>query len=108
MQRGENWKVDLDPTMGHEQQGYRPVLIVSEAAFNRVTAAPIVVPITRGGAFAQRNGFAVPLAGTQTTGLVRCDQVRVVDLQARRGHRVEVAPDDVVDEVLARLVALFE
>ncbi|HAJ5886443.1 TPA: type II toxin-antitoxin system toxin endoribonuclease PemK, partial [Escherichia coli] len=43
MERGEIWLVSLDPTAGHEQQGTRPVLIVTPAAFNRVTRLPVVV-----------------------------------------------------------------
>ena len=46
MERGEIWLVSLDPTAGHEQQGTRPVLIVTPAAFNRVTRLPVVVPVT--------------------------------------------------------------
>ncbi len=49
MERGEIWLVSLDPTAGHEQQGTRPVLIVTPAAFNRVTRLPVVVPVTSGG-----------------------------------------------------------
>ncbi len=52
MERGEIWLVSLDPTAGHEQQGTRPVLIVTPAAFNRVTRLPVVVPVTSGGNFA--------------------------------------------------------
>lgn len=53
MERGEIWLVSLDPTAGHEQQGTRPVLIVTPAAFNRVTRLPVVVPVTSGGNFAR-------------------------------------------------------
>src|SRR5215472_16700621 len=89
MKRGDIWLVGLDPTLGHEQKGRRPVLIVSPEAFNRVTKVPVVVPITSGGKFARMAGFAVLLdnAGTKTTGVVRCDQPRVLDLGARRGKR---------------------
>ncbi len=48
MQRGEIWRVSLDPAAGHEQQGTRPVLIVSPRPFNELTRTPIVVPITTG------------------------------------------------------------
>lgn len=58
MERGEIWLVSLDPTTGHEQQGTRPVLIVTPAAFNRVTRLPVVVPVTSGGNFACTAGFA--------------------------------------------------
>lgn len=54
-------------------------------------------------------GFAVPLAGTgiKTVGIVRCDQPRALDLAARGARRIERVPHEVLDDVLARLVAIF-
>ena len=110
MQRGEIWIVSLDPSAGHEQRGTRPVLIVSPAAFNEVTGTPVVLPITTGGRFARRRGFAVSLddAGTRTTGVIRCDQPRVLDLAARNGKRVEAVPEPIIADVLARLAAILD
>jgi mRNA-degrading endonuclease toxin of MazEF toxin-antitoxin module len=110
MKRGEIWLVGLDPTQGHEQKGRRPVLIVSPEAFNRITKVPVVLPITGGGKFARTAGFAVTLegAGTKTTGIVRCDQPRALDLGARGGKKLERVPDAIVDEVLAKLTPIFE
>ena len=110
MKRGEIWLVSLDPSSGHEQKGRRPVLIVSPEAFNRATRVPVVVPITSGGSFARTAGFAVPLTGTgaKTSGVVRCDQPRALDLRARGGRRLESVPDTVMDEVLAKLAPIFE
>ena len=108
MKRGEIWLVGLDPTEGHEQKGRRPVLIVSPEAFNRVTKVPVVLPITSGGSFARTAGFAVPLTGTQTTGVVRCDQPRALDLAARRGKKLESVSAAIIDEVLAKLSPIFE
>src|SRR5215472_3709358 len=104
MKRGEIWLVSLDPTSRHEQRGRRPVLIVSPEAFNRVTKVPVVLPITSGGSFARTAGFAITLegAGTKTTGIVRCDQPRALDLVARSGSKLESVPDAIVDEVLAK------
>src|SRR5579863_7757226 len=110
MKRGEIWLVELDPAAGHEQRGRRPVLIVSPEAFNRVTKVPVVLPITSGGNFARTAGFAVSLAdaGTKTTGIVRCDQPRALDLGARSGKKLETVPGAIVDDVLAKLTAIFE
>ena len=110
MKRGEIWLVGLDPTEGHEQKGRRPVLIVSPEVFNRVTKVPVVLPITSGGNFARTAGFAVPLtgAGTKTTGVVRCEQPRALDLSARKGKRLESVSDEIMEEVLARLMPIFE
>ena len=109
MQRGDIWLVSLDPTAGHEQQGTRPVVIVSPAAFNELTGTPVVLPITTGGSFARWRGFAVSLegAGTRTRGVIRCDQPRVLDLAVRNGKRLETVPEPIMDEVLARLAAIL-
>src|SRR4051794_25647304 len=110
MKRGEIWLVGLDPSEGHEQKGRRPVLVVSPEAFNQVTRVPVVVPVTSGGNFARTAGFAVALmgAGTKTTGVVRCDQPRALDLRARGGKRLESVPSEIMDEVLAKLTPIFE
>ena len=110
MERGDIYLVSLDPAAGHEQQGRRSVLVISPEAFNRVTRVPVVLPITTGGSFARTAGFAVPLtgAGTQTTGVVRCDQPRALDLQARGGRKIERAPQFIIDEVLARLAPIAQ
>lgn len=110
MKRGDIYLVSLDPTAGHEQQGTRPVLIVSPTAFNQITKTPVVLPITSGGNFARTAGFTVSLmaAGTQTTGVVRCDQPRALDLGSRHGRKLESVPTSIMDEVLAKLTAIFE
>ncbi len=108
MNRGDIYLVTLDPTQGREQKGYRPVLVVSPAAFNATTKLPVVLPITNGGDFARRIGFAVPISGIKTTGVVRCDQPRVLDPEARHGRKVDTLPGPLMDEVLARLAPIFE
>ena len=65
MKRGDIYLVSLDPTAGHEQKGSRPVVIVSPDEFNQVTKLPVVLPITTGGDFARRLGFAVPLTASK-------------------------------------------
>ncbi len=100
--------VALDPALGREQQGHRPVLIISATAFNAATNLPVVLPITNGGDFARRIGFAVHISGVKTTGLVRCDQPRVLDIAARGGRKVDALPVELLDEVLAKVAAIFE
>lgn len=107
MERGDIYFVDLEPTLGHEQRGHRPVLILTTAAFNKL-GVQLVAPITTGGAFALHRGFAVPIQAGRIDGVVLCNQVKTVDMTARRGRRVEHAPETVVEEVLARVTALLE
>jgi mRNA interferase ChpB len=106
--RGDIYLVSLDPTQGREQQGFRPVLVISPAAFNMATKLPVVLPITNGGDFARRIGFAVPITDIGTTGVVRCDQPRVLDLAARNGRKVDTLPPSLLDEVMAKVATIFE
>lgn len=100
--------VSLNPTQGREQQGHRPVLIVSPTEFNAATKLPVVLPITNGGDFARRIGFSVTIAGITITGIVRCDQPRVLDIAERGGRKIDTLPTPLMDEVLAKVATLFE
>ena len=106
--RGEIWFADLNPTAGKEQQGSRPVLVVSEKEFNRLGLC-VVCPITQGGQLSRYAGFAVTLMGTgsSTQGVVMCNQPRTIDVAARSGRFVEDVSDDLLEDVLARLRPIF-
>lgn len=108
MNRGDIYLVDLNPSQGHEQQGRRPVLVISPDSFNSATGVPIVLPITNGGAFAERIGFAVEITGIRTTGVVRCDQPRAIDIAARNGRQIDTLPQEILDEVMAKVITIFE
>jgi len=107
--RGEIWLADLNPTAGKEQQGLRPVLIVSPREFNRAGLA-LICPISQGGNQARFAGFAVSLmnTGTQTQGVILCNQPRTIDLAARSARFVETVPAFVTEEALAKVSVLLE
>ncbi|MBV4534503.1 type II toxin-antitoxin system ChpB family toxin [Pseudomonas sp. SWRI10] len=108
--RGDIVRINLDPTVGREQQGAaRPALILTPGAFN-TSGLAVIVPITQGGQYARHAGFAVTLsgAGTQTQGVVLCNQLRVVDLEARSAKRIETVPEAIIEEALARVQTLFD
>ena len=108
-ERGDIYLVNLNPTQGHEQQGTRPVLVVSPKAFNQVTKLPVVLPITSGGCFARHQGFAVVLdSTTKTQGIIRVDQPRAIDMTARDGKFLERIPDEIMLDVLARLATFMQ
>ena len=110
MDRGDIYLVSLDPTSGREQQGRRPVVVVTRGDFNRLTGTPIVLPVATTGNFARMAGFSVSLmgAGTEITGVVRCDQPRAVDLKSRGAKRLGRVPQEILDDILSRVGALFE
>ena len=70
----------------------------------------VIVPIMNGGPFAGDLGMSVSLSsvGLQKTGLVRCDQPRTIDIDARSGRRVEAVPAHILEAVLAGVSSLFD
>ena len=109
MKQGDIYYVSLDPVRGHEQSSERPVIVVSPRQYNDKTGLPYIAPITNGGDFATRRGLMVDLSGrcVKIQGGVRIDQVRPLDLKARKARFVESAPASVVIEIIAKLGNIF-
>ena len=96
LKQGDIIKLNLNPTKGHEQTGYRPVLVVSNASFSQASNMIIVCLITNTD---RSNPLHVRLEGLITTGFVMCDQVRAVDTQVRGYKVVETVGDDTLWEI---------
>jgi mRNA interferase ChpB len=108
--RGDIVRVCLNPIAGKEIKGdFRPCLVLSPKAFNRL-GITLIAPITQGGNYARVEGFTVTLMGlgTDTQGVVLISGIRMIDLEARKATKVETAPPEIVDEVLAIFATLVE
>src|SRR2546422_7868705 len=85
MRRGEVYWADLVPRSGSEQQGRRPVIVISHDAFNQTPGwrSIIVVPLSTSVAQAGRGPSAVLLpqgtAGLDKDNLALCHQVTTLD-----------------------------
>ena len=85
MTRGAVYWAQLTPRSGSEQQGRRPVIIVSHDGFNQVPTwrSVIVVPISTSEAQAKRGPTAVGLAagdgGLPKQSVAICHQVTTLD-----------------------------
>lgn len=109
-ERGDIVRACLNPTAGNEIQGdMRPCLVLSTKQFNKL-GLTVIAPITQGGNYARFEGFAVTLmgSGTFTQGVVLANGIRSVDLTARQAVKVEKAPAEIVNEVLAIVAAILE
>lgn len=107
--RGDIVSVPLDPTVGHEQRGTRPALVITTKDFNKLGDV-LVAPITQGGDFARYAGFAVTLTGTgcKTQGVALVNKIRMLDLEARKAKKIERAPKAVIEDAIGRLSALLD
>jgi len=94
----------FDPQAGHEQQGRRPALIVSNEIFNKNVGLAIACPITN----TDRNfPFHVKIDSLELTGFVMSEQVKSIDFRARKVKFVEKATDDILANVLGIIESIF-
>jgi mRNA interferase MazF len=106
VKQGDIIKLDFDPQAGHEQAGYRPAVVISNDFFNLKTNLAILCPITN-----TKRPFPlhVELDGrTKTTGVILCEQLKSLDLNARTFRFVEKLPGDLLDEVIATVFSEIE
>ncbi len=86
--RGEVWSTNLNPTVGHEQAGTRPVLVISADAFNHGPASLVfALPLTR----TDRNvPLHIPLdppeGGVKARSFILCDALRSVSKERLLGE----------------------
>ena len=96
MKRGEIYFADLDPVMGSEQGGMRPVLIIQNDLGNRFSPTVIVLPLTsKTGKTPLRTHVIVhpPCGGLQRPSIILCEQVRTLE-KSRLGRRMgAVSPE---------------
>jgi len=90
MKRGEVYRADLDPVLGSEQGGIRPVLIVQNDLGNQSSPTVIVVPLTsRRKRLNQPTHVLIhpPEGGLECASLVLCEQIRTLE-KSRLGRRL--------------------
>ena len=89
---GDIIKINMSPAKGHEQQGYRPALVVSEENVHRLTDLIWVLPITN-----SDKGFPTHVhvngrtKNNGTTGFVLCEKIKAIDPAARHAKLTDEA-----------------
>lgn len=104
--QGDIVKVSLDPIQGHEQKGYRPVLIIQNNLLSRaIKSTTVILPISNS---KTSMPFEVELPkALKTTGKVLCRQIRALDLSTRKCKYVETVPEDILDECLDNVLKII-
>jgi mRNA interferase MazF len=101
--RGDIVWTNFDPASGHEQMGKRPALVLSPSAFNKKIKLAMVAPIT---SRVRGHGFEVALRGRKVTGVVLCQQVKMIDFSARGIQFAEKASEATIVDALAKVRAI--
>ena len=98
--------MDFHPQSGFEQKGRRPALVVSNNTYNKNCKMAIVCPISNTD---KDHPYHIRLEqSTQTTGVILCDQVRSLDINARNAVFKESVSDTIIDETIDLICSFVE
>jgi mRNA interferase MazF len=87
--------------IGHEQQGRRPGLVVSNDLFNEQTGIAFLCPVTNA---EPGYPFHIPIpSGGKVSGVVMVDQLKAVDCSERKPRFLEESSNVLLEGVLATL-----
>ena len=101
--RGNIYRADLNPVIGSEQGGLRPVLILSHNVFNERSGTVIAVAIT---SQPQRAGFPLTLELTDSKlpkrSWVKISQIRTLSVK-RMGKKIATVSEEQLSLVIEGL-----
>ncbi|MEM5768230.1 MAG: endoribonuclease MazF [Bacillota bacterium] len=105
-ERGDIVWIQLNPQVGHEQQGTRPALVLSAKEYNSKTGMGIFCPIT---SRVKEFPFEVKLPeGLEIRGVILADQIKSLDWRGRNASFICRVPDETIEEVIFKLEAIIK
>lgn len=99
-ERGDIVWIDFEPTLGHEQRGHRPALVLSPKVYNQAVGLMLCCPMT-----SKKKGYPFEVEINKDS-VVLSDQVTCLDWQARKIKLKSQATAEQVQQVSAKLKAL--
>ena len=103
--QGDIIKINLDPKQGHEQKGYRPYICLSHHLVSDYANIAVFAPISN---TLRQYPLYVPLGKTKSTGVVLLDQLVTIDYNARQWNYLETVGNGFLDELLKKVVVVFQ
>ena len=103
--QGDIIKINLDPKQGHKQKRYRHYICLSHHLVSDYANIAVFAPISN---TARNYPLYIPLKGSKSTGAVLLDQLVTIDYKARQWSYVESVDNDFLDELLKRVVVIFQ
>ena len=103
--RGDVVWLNFSPTIGHEQSGRRPALVLSPKEYNKIIGLAIVVPVTKK---IKNYSFEVPISFGKNKGVVLSDHVRSLAYKGRNVEYITTADDSIVGQVIGKIKSIIE
>lgn len=97
--------IDLEPTLGHEQKGYRPALVLTKLSLNQRNYMCIICPITSKD---KKFPFDIKLKNNKTKGFIMSDHIKSIDWRNRKIRFIEKINEEIYQEVISKINILIE
>jgi len=104
-ERGDIVWLEFNPQAGYEQAGHRPAVVVSPKAYNEKVGLALFCPIT-----SKIKGYPFEVILPEkhkVSGAVLSDQIKSLDWQVRKAKFIISLPEDILEEVLAKIHTLL-
>lgn len=103
--QGDIIVMDFSPQRGHEQKGRRPAIVLSNNILNQHSSVALVCPITNTN---KNHPFHIELdERTQTTGVILCDQAKMLDIKAGNAEFKEECPEEIWNEAKDLIISFM-
>lgn len=104
-EQGDIIIMDFIPQQGHEQSQRSPAIVISNNILNQHSSLVFVCPITDTN---KNHPFHIALDGrTQTTGVILCDQARILDIKTQNVQFREKCPTDIWNEAKELIISFL-
>ncbi|HJY64755.1 MAG TPA: type II toxin-antitoxin system PemK/MazF family toxin [Ignavibacteria bacterium] len=104
--RGDVIWLDLNPQVGREQAGRRPVLVMSPKIYNQKAGLAVICPIT---STIKNYPYVVKIPDElKVRGVILSDQIKSLDWNARKAEYICKMPDIVFNTVIEKLNTLIQ
>lgn len=100
--RGDICWASLDPTLGHEQKGRRPVLVLSPIKYNQLSELVLICPLT-----SKIKGYLFEVK-LSDKGVFLADHIRSISWKERDLKFAAKVPSEVLMDVLLKIKILLD
>lgn len=104
-QKGDLVWMDFDPTIGREQKGLRPAIVVSQNMFNKKSSLVFVCPITT---VSKDYPYRIKIIAQNIKGFIMTEHLKSIDWNGRKLKFVEKASPDIVESVKNCIGAIID
>lgn len=96
---------NFSPSLGREQKGFRPGIVISRIFLNRPSGLAVICPITSKQKFYP---FEVSITTDRISGFALVDQARSIDYSARKFKYISRANEEAILEIKAKFITLVQ